>query len=203
MNSELKEKICKLEGVISCKITYQQDNKIDEIHAIANNGRSPKRIVRDLETLVLVECDQEIDHKKISIARISQKQRDNQEERIKIISIYREHNTKNCVFRLKCGSEKIEEKVAGSASDSLPFAVGRGMINVLQKYIDFAANISLENIFRTGINDEVLIVQLTLNNQYKSKERLLGSVFVENDLPLAVGKAILNALNRRIPRLES
>lgn len=198
MFGELEEKIKELEGIISCKITG--DKEIDEIHIIASKNRDPKRIVRDIETMVLVNLDQEIDHKKISIAQVNQAGEAIVENRVEIISIYRENNRPVCHFRLNINDNLVEEEINGSVEETLPIMVAEGMVDIIQKYTSFKGKIRVENVFTTGINDEIVIVQLVVykNGNLNDQERLLGAAYINHDLPLATGKACLKALNRRL-----
>lgn len=206
MGVDITEKIEQLEGVISCEITFQQngnhrdEESIDEIHIVANGQREPKRIVRDLETLILVEENQEISHKKISIARLKETaSREQAQERIKIASIYKEHNQPVCVVELEIGSRRVQNKVSGSPVEPLTSLAGRAVINTIEKYVDFEGNIRLSSVYRVGLNDEILVLELELyRGAHTDREQLVGAVYVDESLPLAVGKAIFKALNRKI-----
>jgi len=198
MFKELEERIKELEGIISCKITG--DNDIDEIHIIASNNRDPKRIVRDIETMVLVNLDEEINHKKISIAQVNQARKATDYNRIEIVSISNENNRPVCHFRLNINDNMVDEKITGTIEKSLPMMVAEGMVEILGKYTSFKGKIRVENVFTTGMNDEIVVVQLVVyeHNNFLCQERLIGSVYINQNLPLATGKACLKALNRRL-----
>ncbi len=196
MYKEIKEKIKELEGIINCKITGEE--KIDEIHIIADKRRDPKKIVRDIETMVLVNLNQEIDHKKISIAQVDSK--DDIEingNRIIINSIYKEHNRPVIHLHLEINDKPVEKEIADDRDESIPLMIARGIIDLIELHTDFSGKIRTENVFTTGFNNEIVIVQLTVYNTEKfNQEKLLGAVFIDNNLPLAIGKACLKALNR-------
>ncbi len=197
MFNKLEKKIIDLKGIISCKITGK--NEIDEIHIVANQNRDPKRIVRDIETMVLVETSKEINHKKISIAQVNQTDNVTTGNRIEIISIYKENNSSTYHFKLKINDNVVEEKINGSIEEVLPFEVVEGLIQSIQKYTSFDGKIIVEHVLITGINNEIIIVQLIVyNNNKYSGEKLLGASYIKQDLPLAAGKACLKALNRRL-----
>ncbi len=197
MFNKLEKKIIELEGIISCKITGQKE--IDEIHIVANQRRDPKRIVRDIETMVLVETNKEINHKKISIAQVSQANEVVTENRIEIISIYKDNNSSIYHFKLKINDNVVEETISGSIEDTIPNEVVEGLIDVIQKYTGFSGKVIVENVFITGVNNEIIIVQLVVyNNKKNGGEKLLGASYIKHNLPLAAGKACLKALNRRL-----
>ena len=197
MFEKVKQEIKKLEGIISCKITG--NGEIDEIHIIADKKREAKRIVRDIETIVLVNEDREINHKKISIAQVDRGQSLGEKRKIKIQSIYQEHGAPVVHIKLMIGGNIVKKKREGSPEDPVYLLVAQGMIEIIGGYVDLKAKLRLENIFTTGINNQILIVQLALcNNNFQEGEKLIGAVYINNNLALAAGKACLKALNRKI-----
>ena len=60
---DVKDKIESLDGVISSRLT-EENGGLEEVHVVADRSRQPKRLVRDIETIIQVTCDREIDHKK-------------------------------------------------------------------------------------------------------------------------------------------
>lgn len=199
MYNQLQEKIIGLEGVISCKLTGEEQ-RLDEIHIIASKNRDPKKIVRDIETMVLVTIGKEIDHKKISIAQVKNPAEAIIENRIEIISIYRENNRNICHFKLTINDNLIEKEVESNYEEDLSLTIARGIVEIIVQYTMFQGKVRVENVFVTGINNEIVIVQLVLSDSEKmtNPERLIGAAYINNELPLATGKACLKALNRRL-----
>lgn len=196
MFDDLSQKINKLDGIISCKITG--GDEIDEVHIIADKKRNPKRIVRDVETIILVNEDKDIDHKKISIAQFEHNTRENNIERLEIISIFKENNNPVCHYRLRINDNIFEGQSNDNSDEPIIYKTANGMVDMIEKYIQIPGRLRVENIIKTGIKDEIVVVQICLYNENGSTDRLLGSTYIEQDLPLAVGKACLKALNRKI-----
>lgn len=59
-----------LEGVGSLKIVPDGHGGIEEIHVLTSSSLGPKQIVRNIESALLAEFGLQIDHRKISIARV-------------------------------------------------------------------------------------------------------------------------------------
>ena len=59
-----------LEGVGSLKIVPDGHGGIDEIHVLSASTLGPKQIVRNIESALLAEFGLQVDHRKISIARV-------------------------------------------------------------------------------------------------------------------------------------
>ncbi|SDB96245.1 MULTISPECIES: hypothetical protein [unclassified Candidatus Frackibacter] len=201
MFDKIEKEIEELDGVISCKVTGKDE--IDEIHIVASKSRKPKRIVRDIETITLVNVDEKIDHKKISIAQINNGSPDQAKNRVELISIYKENNSPTCHFKLKINDNLIEEDIQGETEAELKFIAAEGILRILERYINFKGKLRIENIFTTGLNDELIIVQIILHQggKFGNQQRLVGASYVDHNLPLATGKACLKALNRQFSNL--
>ena len=59
-----------LEGVGSLKIVPDGHGGIEEIHVLTSSSLGPKQIVRNIESALLAEFGLQVDHRKISIARV-------------------------------------------------------------------------------------------------------------------------------------
>jgi hypothetical protein len=59
-----------LDGVGSLKIVPDGQGGIEEIHVLSSSSLGPKQIVRNIESALLAEFGLQIDHRKISIARV-------------------------------------------------------------------------------------------------------------------------------------
>ncbi|MCJ7806863.1 MAG: hypothetical protein MUP57_04880, partial [Clostridia bacterium] len=66
---EIESIISQIQGVSSGRLVCQ-DGDIVEIHVLADKTRSPKQVVRDIESAVLIKLGLELDHKRISVAQL-------------------------------------------------------------------------------------------------------------------------------------
>jgi len=63
------EYLGKLMGVINANVVFS-DGEIVEVHILADTSRSPKQIVRDVQSLFMAQFHKEVDHRIISVAQI-------------------------------------------------------------------------------------------------------------------------------------
>ncbi|MEJ2546968.1 MAG: hypothetical protein P8125_04030 [Gemmatimonadota bacterium] len=66
----IEKLLVELEGVGSLKIVPDGHGGIDEIHVLSSSSLGPKQIVRNIESALLAEFGLQVDHRKISIARV-------------------------------------------------------------------------------------------------------------------------------------
>lgn len=202
MNTEIKKMIQELEGVVSCNLTGGEE--IDEIHIIADKKRDPKRIVRDVETVFMVHIDRKIDHKKISIAQIessfSESIREASDNRIELVSIYTENNRSRCNVEMKINEQKIKESFEVQIGENIEKLIGRSVLTILNKYLDFDSQMVIDDIFTIKGKEELVIAQISMYNPDNNliQKKLVGAVYVNNDISLAIAKACLKAVNRKI-----
>ena len=68
--SEIETLIKRLPTVLRCHLAVNEWGAVEEIHVLTTLERSPKQIVRDVESALLAQWDLRVDHKKISVAQI-------------------------------------------------------------------------------------------------------------------------------------
>lgn len=67
---EMETLICRLPTVMKCAVSVNDWGAVEEIHVLTNLERTPKQIVRDVESALLAGFNLKVDHKRISIAQI-------------------------------------------------------------------------------------------------------------------------------------
>jgi len=63
--------ISQVKGVLSAQVVCENQN-IAEIHVLADHSRTPKQIVRDIESAVLIKLGASLDHKQISVVQLGE-----------------------------------------------------------------------------------------------------------------------------------
>lgn len=193
--------ICKIDGVINVKLIAEND-EIKEIHILANNFRSPKQIVRDIESSLLAAYDYRIDRKVISIAQI---QTDESEgyKRIKYngISLKSEDVVLECSVSLVYEGEEYSDLVTGiKTAANRRKIVADATVKSIEKILGQAYLFNVEDVILNtsrGITFVSVLINMLVN---ESEQALVGSAIVRQDVNEAIVKAALDAVNRRIQR---
>lgn len=191
--------IKKIDGVLYVK-SVESDNKLEELHIVASMMRSPKQIVRDIESTLLAMFDYRIDRKVISIAQI-----DNgtikRIKRIKYegVSIETQGANIECKVRLSHQGEEFEcVKSCIKTINNRYKIVAKTTLGVVGQIVGDAYGFDVQDVLLSTSRD-VSFVCVVVNILVKDKEEtLVGAVVIRDDINEAIVKAALDAINRRI-----
>ncbi len=196
-----QEMINKINGVISTKIIHQ-DNNIQELHILANTLRSPKQIVRDIESILLTSFNYRIDRKVISIAQIETEDND-PIKRIKFggISLDVQGNMLECKVKLLYEEQEFFVTQVGiKTSANRKKIVAKATIDAVEKILGQTFIFDVQDVISTTNRDITFISVLVNMVINESEETMVGSAIVKNDINEAIAKATLAAINRRVQK---
>jgi len=204
--------ICTLSGVVSAHVVLNPEGiDIDEIHVVASTDRSPKQIVRDIESLLLNTHGIRIDHKKISIAQIQgvegetipditgESQQDQVFERIRFVSA--KSNTYGLRWEVSVELERGGIPSAATANgagsrQNKSRLVAQATAEALNNYLGDNQAVAIDEVQTIeGIRHNTVVVILTLLTA-RDEKVLVGSSLHEGDQTRAVVQATLDAINR-------
>lgn len=209
-NSKCKmyeEVIKQIRGVINNRVVLDKDGNFEEVHIIANLERSPKQIVRDVETLAMVAFGIHLDHKIVSVVQMSEE--NFKVDKVNIRPSLQGINTSLTKQKINATVDIVikDQAVAGSASGSnSPLnrlrVVAKAVLNAIEKFYERKVSFSVDEIAKIKFGvDEIIIVSIFLIIG-ESEDTLIGVAFIRGDEKEAVCKAVLNAINRKISGLS-
>ncbi|WP_448377277.1 hypothetical protein, partial [Fervidobacterium sp.] len=138
---KIEELISRVPGVKAVKVVGDSAS-LHEIHVITTSDKSPKQLVRDIETVVLASTGMRLDRKIISIAQV---EADVKPQRILPyqISNLKVENIDERNIRVNITIEHGEEEFYGEysgpkTSRNVPRIIGNAVLNALSEIHDFA-----------------------------------------------------------------
>ncbi len=196
---DVKSLICKIPGVLSCKVRMGIDNKIEEMHVLCAIGKNTKQVVRDIQSAVNAKFDTDIDYKVISIAQIDI---DNfKESRLKIsgITITNLDNTIKAVVNLEHDGKFYEGCNIKIKSLSNKYrAIAEATIASVENFISIKDIFYLEGVEKQRIITEDIFLSL-IGYTYKENNNIFcGCCLIKSDENEAIAKSVLDAINRII-----
>ena len=225
--SELEGAISDIAGVRAARIVASADGRIEEIHILALPGKSPKQLVRDVESALMAGFGVAIDRRKISIAQIGvaaapppppatepapeQHTAVAPEEavetattagkRIRIGKVGTEIDAVRMTVRIQLESDEAE--AFGEASGPVgakiyPRLVAEATLRAVEQLVDVPAGFAIEDCVLTGLGGrQVAVCSVATTTQF-GEQALAGSAIVRHTAESAAVRATLDALNRRI-----
>lgn len=198
-----KEVVNKIDGVLSTKFVTTDDT-IEELHVLSNTLRSPKQIARDIESSLLAAFDFRIDRRVISIAQIHT---DDKEEirriRFSGVTINTDGNAAECTVKLIYDDQEYSIPQTGiKTSSKKERLVARSTILAVEKILGQSDIFDIQDVVvenRAGIYFVVVLVNAIIKDM---EETMIGSAVVKADINEAIAKATLDAVNRRVQKIN-
>lgn len=214
---EAEAALSRVHGVIDVAIDHSED-RIDAIHIVADEGRPPKQVVRDIVSSLRARLRIPVDHKKVSIARMrpeahpagapapadrgALRQRD---ERVSLRSIRVQESDvdREVEVVLRCSDREARGVAAGGAGTLRGSRLmALATVRALERFLHPRYRLDIEEVRSVSLaSREVVLVSASMVDD-RQEQVLLGSGWVIDDPRRAVVLATLDALNRIFGRLE-
>lgn len=180
-----------------------EEDQIVEIHVLADNTRSPKQLVRDIESMLKVKFDLELNHKCISVVQLPGEDVVPQkgDSRIKLQKIgYTISDGKASVFITLQRKEECYEATVSSyhIQENRMHLAAKATLTAVEDYAGIEEKFQVVEVQKVNIaNQEAALVMVAFNTK-GGKEFLLGTSFNRTDDLEASARATLDAVNRKL-----
>lgn len=192
-------------GVKECRVVANPGGVISEVHVLSASERSPKAIVRDIESALRAKYGLEIDHRKISVAQISLAAATEDKSRLQLHEhqIHINNATSQISFAVTVGFGQ-DRTFMGEASGML---VGASRRRLAAQATTLAVAAALSVPARFVIEEaslvrvagrDVAVVAIGSDLPRRGEEVLVGTAMSSGDEIAATIRASLDALNRRV-----
>lgn len=198
---DIEREINRLEGVTLARV-LSTGSAIDEIHVVVPHERTPKKIVRDIESLLLVRFGMRIDHRCISIVQMDHLQPAYPRyQRPQIQQVVRVEGGVNLV--LGVGDKVIvgQAPAVGDGDDLV--LVGRAVINAVEQLVQTPGILALLKTHIAEMDTYRVVLVLARWVYGQQQELLTGASLIYDDPLEAMARAMLDAINRRLVKFES
>ncbi len=207
-----------VEGVDSLKIVPDARGGIDEIHVLSGSDLGAKQIVRNIESALLAQFGLQVDHRKISIAQIRDRdiptlepEPDTQpavreaRRRLLLDSFQMERRAGErvlCRIRLRNGEEVYEGEHEGlDYSKSRLEVAAQALLNTLNKVADGQATFAVEGVAELDLFGRRMIAVIVQGFSGRHAIALPGISKIHDSAEEGVVLACLSATNRWVEDL--
>lgn len=201
--AEYEEILRQIKDVVSAKIVCNEMGEILEVHVLASQHRSPKQVVRDIESALMASFGVAIDHKKISVAQL---QLDEVEEvfpqlrpKLGKVDLAVSGMSAQANVSLSIAGTTFDGSATGtSAANNRLRLIAVATLDALDQYLGGACAFSVEEVSVSTLGrQQVALVCLSMVTVI-DEEYLVGSALVRGDVSKTVVKATLDGVNRRL-----
>lgn len=198
--NEVEAALQQLPGIHVARVTFEADGQtIEKIHVLIAPERTPKKVVRDIESFLLLRFDTRLDYRKISLVhgsaetlkpalkprpRLLAVERHPQEASL-LVTVRVDVDGQTCVGEAEGPSEIHAQTLAAEATlDAL-----RQVVTDATLSLGDAEVVPMQKQYAT-------LVRVVVADEH-GEEELLGAALVREDLLTSMARAALDALNRR------
>ena len=206
VNSEqIESVIASLRGIEAVKAVVGPAG-VEEIHVIVSGERTPKQVVRDIESILLARMNLPIDHKIVSVAQTEGFARPAPRSRYLLYEVGMTVNSRGAEARvtLERDGEKYTCSRQGSYSqESQLRLVAEATAGAIEQGSREGYCIAIDDVRCIQSGDRTIIVSAIRLGVGRREEAYVGAVIATHDIWRAAVTSTLDALNRRLSLNES
>lgn len=214
MLAEFESDLGRVPGVKSVRVVG--NGEPSEIHIVATSERTPKQLVRDVQSLAMAGYQLSIDHRIVSVVQLEEEaattaaagnghsSNGNRPVITYIIAVNDEYGRRvDLGIRWPDGSTSGGVGQLGASKQGRARAGADAMVQAVNiKLASAGMSADLDHVFLAAASDgaEVVTVRLSLSESGRY-QMLLGSANSDGDLVAGAARATLHALNRKLSLL--
>lgn len=203
---EIEQTLCMISEIRAARIVASSYGEIQEIHVLALPSKSPKQLVRDIESTVMARFGIEVDHKKISIAQLGEEIPEigappKGAPRARIDYVHTQISGVNATVsvNLDFDGTSHEGTASGPASSS-----GRGRLvalatlDAVARKMGSEIGFALEDVNILQLGQEKVAVSCVVVVTPHGEQAYAGSALARQNENDSIVRATLDAINRKL-----
>jgi hypothetical protein len=203
--AEVEREICRLPDVSIVRIVGEPDGRVSEVHVVAVQGKHPKQIVRDVQSVALASFGLELDRRVISVVQLGGNvlsETASTGPRPSIVAITAEASGMRSLVRVTLALD--DDEAVGFAEGSIATTarhrlVALATVDALRQLEPAAECVDIDHaqIERIGARDVAVVTVVFVIPP--AEQLVSGSAIVRPPQEAdAVARAVLDATNRRL-----
>jgi hypothetical protein len=196
----LEQRLNQIRGIVSARVIVGEDGEIGEVHVLATSQRPPKHIVRDIESFTLVHFKKRLDYRKISVVQVEGRKMA-PVGRIRFKEVRRELSAtgQKVMVSVEYDRKEYTGQWEGPTTVSQLEGACLATLKSIEQFLGPNLGLVLKEAKIAKLQERPVAIVSVATRTTPGDEALLGTSFVRDSVSEAAAKAILNALNRRLP----
>ncbi len=201
--TSFQEKIRRIDGIEAARVVAPNGH-IEEIHVLARRIKTPKQLVRDIQSLGHALFDIAIDRRVVSVVQLADSDIDGGIRPALVdVSDAVDSATAHVTVTMRWEDSLLIGKASGAAAHSTrPRLIAEATLAALRPSIrgGIALGITSMDVPMLG-GRAVAVAQIVVVSE-GTERTLIGSAYVEEDETRGIVRAVLDALNRVLPDIK-
>ena len=199
----LEEAILQIPDVRAVRVVSDASGSPIEVHVVASGGKTPKQIVRDVQTVAQATSGVQIDHRIVSVVKFPE---EGQEQAVvpaelrvmfeEISTETRGSNSRIKVTLTRGGQQASGESAGLTSADSLIRLAAGAAVDAVKGLQSDGPWLALEDVALVHLGGRDVAVATIIMGP--GPQTVSGSAVVMGQPTEAAVKAVLDALNRRL-----
>ena len=201
---ELEETLSRLDSVDAVRVVTEGD-RVAEVHILAATSKPPKQVVRDVQSLAMARYGTNIDRRVISVVQLAaQAMAAQTESRPRLVDIRDQADGPRTTVSVELAWQNGQH--SGSATGPIAASarlrlVGEAALDALDQIFINLPPLVLDSIGIATVGMRRIAVAVVVGGTSQNSELAVGSALAGEDESEAAVKAVLDALNRKLPTL--
>ncbi len=199
---ELEETLTQLDSVEALRIVMSGD-RVTEVHVLAAPAKPPKQVVRDIQSLAMARYGTNIDRRVISVVQLGSNSVDlRTPERPALVRIQEQPQESRTTIHVTLEWQNSEHvgTATGPAAASARFRlIGEATLDAIEAIFTDTPPLGLDSIGIAAVGMRTVVIAVIVSAGKRDEELVVGSALSSGDDASAAVRAVLDALNRRLP----
>jgi hypothetical protein len=205
---EIEQALSQVAEIRAARIVSSDAGVIQEIHVLADPSKTPKQLVRDIESTIMAQFGIPIDHRTVSIAQLGRESIvDDTSDTTQLHARARIHSVHTDVMGVRAVAtvtlELEGEMYTGTAEGPASTTgrrrlVGQATLNAVEKYTNGSFGFALEDVALVTLGRERVAVSVVILVTPLGEQALAGSALARQSENDSLVRATLDAINRRL-----
>ena len=207
MFEDCQKTISSLPGVLNVRFSYSDEGDLTDIHVLSDITRSPKQVLRDIQSTMFAKYNLVLDRRIVSIAQIQSNNTPRKSKATRLICQRVDiSSTKDDVSATVVLETNDEEFTGRSVYANTPYGrrrmVAEATLNAVKEYLHDTNRFAVLDVKELETADLKIQVVLVSSNTVGNGEVLVGAACDMKDIAYAIAKATLDAINRKMQFLN-
>jgi hypothetical protein len=208
----IESEITRLPEVVACRIVADPLGRPVEVHVLAHPGKHPKQVVRDVQSVALASFGFEIDRRIVSVVQLGPTESPAAEAglaetaRIGIGALQIQMEGRRTTIRVTLTSGGVEATGFGEGSIAASTRlrlVASAALDALRQLDEAAGAIDVDDVAVTHVGSQEIVAVTLVHVDPPDERVLVGAALARQSPDIAAVRAVLDAVNRRLPYLPS